>query len=574
MAAAGLVVVMAVGLFAFQAFQARSALTTAADQAEQLQQQLIDGDSDEAQITLEDLQESARDARTASDGVLWTVGAWVPWLGRNVDAVTAVATEIDRVASEAAPPVIDLAGELDAKTFSPADGRVDLDAIERVAPAIAESRAALAASRERLDEIDAGSLLAPLRGPVGALQFKVDSVEQVASNADLAARLLPDMLGGDGTRRYLLLNQNNAEIRPTGGIAGSYAVITAKKGKVSLGLQGSIQDLPPLEKPVLPLTDDEVSAFPSTLATDIRDVNITPDFPRTAQLAQALVERGFDVTLDGVVTIDPVAVSYLLGGTGPVDLGSGVVLDQDNAVTALLHSVYTQIQDTEDQDDFFELVNDEVFDAFTSGQGSPTTVLSSFVRAVQENRVSFWADRDSEQELIAPTALSGALLPDDGRTPQVGIYFSDAASTKMEYFLGYDTTIKADRCLDDDRQALTTTTTMTSSAPADAANISEFVTGRGTFVPRGLMRLNVRLFAPHGGSFTSVELDGRPVSPSAVTFEGRGMARVEVVLRPGQARTLTSTLTSGPGQVGDPQFATTPGIASLRNDYTVPSACG
>lgn len=288
----GFIAVIVVGLFSYQAFQARVALTAAASQAELLQQQLIAGESDEAQITLNDLQESARDARTASDGVLWTVGAWVPWLGRNVDAVTVVAAEIDRVATEAAPPVVDLAGELNAKTFSPTDGSIDLDAIERVAPAIAQSHAVLEASQDRLGEIDPTSLIGPLRGAVGALKSKVDAGESVASNADLAARLLPDLLGGDGARQYLLLNQNNAEIRPTGGIAGSFAVITAENGKISLGTQGSIQDLPPVDEAVLPLTDDEKNAFPSTLATDLRDVNITPDFPRTAELGLSGHECG------------------------------------------------------------------------------------------------------------------------------------------------------------------------------------------------------------------------------------------------------------------------------------------
>ena len=502
-----------VGIFSFQAFQARAALTTAASQAELLQQQLVAGDSEEASTTLRDLQQSARDARSASDGPLWTIGGAVPWLGRNVDAVTTVAAEIDRVATVAAPPVVDLAGQLNAKTFSPTDGSIDLDAVVEAPPAIAKSRAALTESQDRLDEIDPGSLLAPLRGPVGALTFKVDAVESVARNADLAARLLPDVLGGDGTRRYLLLNQNNAEIRPTGGIAGSFAVITAKDGRITLGRQGSIQDLPPLSEPVLPLTEDEQAAFPSTLGTDIRDVNITPDFPRTAELAKALAERGFDVTIDGVVTIDPVAVGYLMAGTGPVDLGSGIVLDQDNVVTALLHTVYTQIDDTEQQDDFFELANDQIFDAFAQGQGDSTVVLAALVRGVQENRVSFWSDRDDEQDAIATTALSGALPVGEDDTPHVGIYLSDAASTKMEYFLTYDSSMQAANCLDGDRQVLTTTTTLTSNAPADAASLTPFVTGRGDFVPRGLMRLNVRLLAPARGHL-HLGAPGRPTGQS------------------------------------------------------------
>ena len=69
---------------------------------------------------------------------------------------------------------------------------------------------------------------------------------------------MPSMLGANGTRRYLLLVQNNAEIRPTGGIAGSFAILKADKGKLSMGKQGSIQDLLPFADPVLPMTTRRV----------------------------------------------------------------------------------------------------------------------------------------------------------------------------------------------------------------------------------------------------------------------------------------------------------------------------
>ncbi len=83
----------------------------------------------------------------------------------------------------------------------------------------------------------------PLRGPVSTIQTKIDDAKSAADSANLAAKLLPDMLGQKGTRRYLLLVQNNAEIRSTGGIPGSFAILKAKNGKLSMGFQGSYQDL-------------------------------------------------------------------------------------------------------------------------------------------------------------------------------------------------------------------------------------------------------------------------------------------------------------------------------------------
>ena len=567
------VVVVLSGVFTIQALQARNALDDAATQADVLRDQLVGGDTAGAASTLARLQDSAEDARSATDGPLWWTLAQVPWLGRNVEAVSVVSAEIERVADVAAPPVVDVADQINARTFSPTDGAIDVAAIGRLAAAVSTSHDALRDTAGRLAAIDTDSLVGPLRGPVGELTTKVDSVESVAQNADLAAELLPDLLGARGPRHYLLMNQNNAEIRSTGGIVGSFAVITADQGRVTLGTQGSIQDLPPLDEPLLPLTADELESFPSSIGTDIRDVNITPDFPRTAALAQSLVENRFDVDLDGVLSVDPVAVSHLLAGTGPIELDSGQILDEDNAVDLLLHDVYTDIDDIEAQDEFFEQANDRIFAAFVQGDGDPSAVLSALVQGIEENRITFWSDRASEQDLIAPTALSGAFAADDGPTPHVGVYLSDAASTKMEYFLDQDTTVLATRCLDGGRQELTTTTTLTSTAPADAASLAESVTGFGTFVPRGQMRLIMRLFAPYEGTVTSLALDGAQVPISDSAFRGRGLARVDFVLRPGQSHTVTTRIVTGAGQTGDPILTTTPGIASTDNDRSVPSAC-
>ena len=56
--------------------------------------------------------------------------------------------------------------------------------------------------------------------------------------ATLATRLLPAILGGDGSRRYILAMQNPAEARATGGIFGNWAELTAANGKLELGAQG------------------------------------------------------------------------------------------------------------------------------------------------------------------------------------------------------------------------------------------------------------------------------------------------------------------------------------------------
>jgi len=564
---------VAAAVFAWQARGVETSLRDAGEDASQLQARLIDGDSQGARLALTQLQGSTKEAHASVDGVLWRVGSSLPFLGEDIAAVRTIATELDRVADQAIPPIVDASGDVSASTFSPRDGRVGLDAIADVAPALEQAQKVLNQSHIAVNDINVDSLTRATRGPVQEAKSKIDQAAGAATNADLAARLLPGLLGADGPRRYLLLNQNNAEIRPTGGIPGSFAIITAADGELSLGDSGSIQDVPTLKKPVLPLTDDERSVFPNTLATDLRDINITPDFPRTAAIAQSLVEARLDITVDGVLSVDPVALSYLLDGTGPITLKNKFVLTQDNAVETLLNRVYVTFQDPAKQDRYFASATQSIFTAFSSGAGDPTATLKALVRGIEENRITFWSASEDEQELIGPTSLGGQYIGDDGNVPHVGVYLSDAASTKMEYYLDFDTEPVAVNCLAGERQVISTTTTLTSTAPDDSS-LPPSVTGTGDYVPRGSMRLNVRIFAPHDGKITSVRLGDTSLTVQSGQLDGRRVTNVSVLLAPGESKTVTANMTSGFGQIDRPIFTTTPGVESMRNDYSIRSACG
>lgn len=556
--------------FAIQASRASASLKLAASQAEVLQSQIVSGDDASAKVTLQELQRSTARAAQTTDGPIWKVGAKLPFLGKNVKAVQTVSRVAHDISTDALPPVVALSNQINVKTYSPRDGKIDIRAINQISPNVSAVVKALTAAQNRLQGVDPDSLLVPLRGPVSTIKDKIDGARSAADSADLAAKLLPDMLGQNETRRYLLLVQNNAEIRSTGGIPGSFAILKAKNGKLSMGFQGSYQDLKQFSEPVLQATKNEAVVFPPTLVTNILDTTVTPDFPRTAEIATAMVAKGLDTKVDGVISVDPVAMSYILAGTGPVDLQGGVVIDQNNAVDLLLNKTYMLIKDPDQQDSVFEIAARAIFDVVKEGRGEPRLVIDGLVKSARENRLMVWSSHQSEQALIMPSALSGTLSGNGGRVPHVGLYLGDAASTKMEYYLDYHTTMSADRCLRGNVQEISTTTELTSNAPA---KLPKSVTGDGKFTPRGTMRLVLRFYSPYAGGFTSVRVDGTKQTVYADTHRGRNVTKVLLTVHPQQTYKITTTMISGPNQDGDPVFSTTPGIDSSPNDVRVKSAC-
>jgi hypothetical protein len=567
-----LAVLVVIGVvFALQAVRAGSALRQAADQAQVLQDQVVAGDDLGARATLRGLRDSTSTAKQATDGAIWDVGTRIPFLGRNVAAVQTVSVVLDDVASQALPPIVDVSQKVDVNTFSPRGGKVDLVSIRRLRPAIAAADEALSSARSQLRAIDADSLLGPLRGPVSSVKDNIDSAQSAASSADIAAQLMPVMLGQDEKRSYLLMIQNNAEIRATGGIAGAFAIVSARQGKLSMGRQGSIQDLLPFKSPVTAMTADEMTVFTDQLVTDLRDVNVTPDFPRTGEITRAMVSKGLGVDVDGVISVDPVALSHILAGTGPVVLDDGTTIDENNVVQTLLNTVYLTIADAAAQDDVFASAARTIFDVVKAGSSPPRPIIAGMARAADENRLMVWSAHPEEQAALRPTGLSGAFAGDAGTTPHVGIYFGDGAASKMEYYLEYSSSVVATRCLSGGVQEITTTTDVTSNAPP---GLPITVTGPESSVARGDMRLFAWLYTPFGGRFSDISIDGEKQVINDATLNGRAETTVGFTLQPGQSRIITTTMTSGSGQTGNGVFSTTPGVQPTPNDTTIESACG
>jgi hypothetical protein len=564
------VVGAAVVVFAVQAYRASTSLDRAASQAEKLQTQVVDGDSGAARATLRDLRRSTARAHDATDGPLWAVAAKVPWMGRNVSAVRVVAATLDDVAAQALPPIVDVSDQLNASAFSPQDGKINLATIQAIGPAVAAADQSLTAARSRLSAIDPSELVGRLRTPVETLREKIATAQKSAASADVAADLMPQMLGAGGERRYLLLIQNNAEIRATGGIAGAFAVISADRGRVAVERTGSIRDLPPFAAPVVGMTRDEKTIFLDQLVRDLRDVNVTPDFPRSAQIARAMAEKKLAIDVDGVMSIDPVALSHVLEGTGAVKVGDELTFDGTSAVKVLLNGVYRTYPDGLQQDEVFAGAARTIFETVTSGSADPRRVIEGLSRSVSEKRLMLWSKRSDEQQKIAATGIAGAFSRDDGASPHVGIYLGDATGSKMQYYLDYNTVVTAKQCLEGGRQEITTTTKLTSDAPK---GLPESITGNGELAPKGDMRMFAWLYAPHGGQFTKITLDGAPQTITTARLHGRPETTVEVLLARGQSRTLSTTVITGPDQEADGVFSTTPGVRTSGRDVKVPSAC-
>ncbi|AWB96011.1 hypothetical protein DCE93_10350 [Agromyces badenianii] len=528
--------------------------------ASQIQGEIGSADTAAASTTAASLAAHASKAAELTSDPIWRAAEVVPWAGGNLAAVREMSTELDRVASQVIVPLAGIAGSIDTTSLRSADGRIDLAPLVEARPVVGEAVIALEAASARIDAIDADAIIGPIADARSEFADAIDAASEAMTTLDRTVRILPEMLGADGPRNYLILFQNSAELRTGGGIIGALALVHTEDGRVTLIEQAASGDIGYSSEPVLPLPEAETVLFGNRLGTYIQNVTATPDFSLSGRLAAAMWARDRGTVVDGVIAVDPVGLSYVLGATGPVAVAGGGTLSEGDAVRALLVDTYERLDDDHAQDAFFASAAGAVFGALSSASIDPAVLIAAVTRIADEHRLAIWSAHDDEQAVLADTTLAGMQATQTSLGEQAyAVYLNDRSGGKMDAYLDVATSVEVADTRDDGRSEVELTVTMTSTAPPDAAvSLPRRTTNGGMFgVPPGVIATNVTVYSPPGAFDAGVSYDGAPVGYQSVNADGRIANNVAVDLAPGATATVVYRFVSAePGQVTPVAFAT------------------
>lgn len=134
------------------------------------------------------------------------------------------------------------------------------------------------------------------------------------------AEIAPGLAGMAGARTYLILVQNDDELRPTGGFITGVGLIEMHRGRVNLlGFEDAnvVDDYArkPYPAPPAPLGD-----YMGLGLWLLRDANWSPDFPTSARQAAYFFEYGREIPVDGVLALNQYALDLFMQGFGPVEV--------------------------------------------------------------------------------------------------------------------------------------------------------------------------------------------------------------------------------------------------------------
>lgn len=329
--------------------------------------------------------------------------------------------------------------------------RVVREAGALLGPILQKSENALALVRSGDVPVDSRDVFDKIRAALPAVRATLSELNALAES---------DVLGDRTPQRYLLVFQNNHELRPSGGFMGSFAVIEMRHGNVRVlrfpgggtyDAQGSL-----LLRHKAPAPLQLVNP-----RWEFQDTNWSPDFPTAAQTIERYFRAAGNESIDGVIAIDASVVERLLKLTGPIPMPSyKTTISAENFVTETQTQVeikYDKIENKPKQflADLMPLFGERLQQLMAT---QSATMIQTIADLVAEKHILVWL-KNSEAQLHAVTlGLAGKLEPLPSGYDGLAVVLANIAGGKTDQVV--KTTVDHAVALAADGQ-LTDTVTMT-----------------------------------------------------------------------------------------------------------------
>jgi Protein of unknown function (DUF4012) len=302
-------------------------------------------------------------------------------------------------------------------------GRVDTDRLPELAEPVGQIHEDLAATDAALAAIPGTGLLGRPISAVGkGFAGYVSALEQVTGALDTAMPVLPEALGADGPRNYLVTALNDAELFGSGGAPLSAFMVGVDKGLIEVpgATSGQLESKLSPRNPSIAwdhagqqpwYRDDQRYPFVNS--------NFHPDF-RTAStdMRRAWAALGYP-EVEGVITLDMGALVEILDWTGPVRTAGFGTIDAGNLIRRVLVDAY-RLYNTRAGVLQRHALNQQLTDAVASHVKSPPNLLPAMraaLAAIPPRHIQMSFDdpvlEQAVEELGAQAALqsgSGDLL--------------------------------------------------------------------------------------------------------------------------------------------------------------------
>jgi len=374
----------------------------------------------------------------------------------------------------------------------------------------------------------------PIRQQLVNLQIGLAGSKETLANIKPLLALLPKLLGEPDAQKYLLLFQNDAELRSTGGFMTAYAILDTFKGKITPQFSLDMYELDSRFGNRLPAPEPIKRFLPLVYNWHLRDMNLSPDFKASMDIFYPNYKEVAPIKdVNGIIAIDTdllVDLLNVLGEIGVADWGnySAKIVPECNCP-----QVVYKMEDFATRPTYYikdnrkGMIGPLMHSILLNVMNSPKKLWPKFMEIALENikekHLLFYFPDDPAMQQVAEAFNASGRIKD---------YSGDYFHLNDTNFGGAKSNLYVEQTVDqkieispDGKITKTVTIEYKNPEPPDDCNLES-----GGLCLNGILRDWVRLYVPEGSQV--VEVLGSDIDPKTDKDLGKTYIEAFIEVRP------------------------------------------
>lgn len=474
------------------------------------------------------------------------VGWYVADAKRGISAAVSGLSAADTLA-EAITPYADILGLKGQGTFLGGTAQERMASIvqtlSKVSPQLDAVGKDLKDARTQIDGIETWRYPNIIPGRPGKkiddVKKSIDQVETFLVDAKPLIDVLPDIMGQNKEKKYLVLIQNDKELRPTGGFITADAIFRVNRGNITSEGSEDIYTLDgTLRKQIT--APDPIQKYLQQGTLHLRDSNLSPDFVSSMNLFQDLYNSSSSKKeYDGIIAINTKFVLDMIDVLGPID-ALGTKFTNEKVDACACPQIIYELEKYADQPVAYEkdnrkgiigvLMSQMMSKTFSAPKSAWPGLIGTILSSLQQKDVLLYFKDAKSQSAVERVNFAGRVHNYNG--DYLSIIEANLGGAKSNLYIEE----KVKQQVKKDKNNLSETLTIDYKYPRRGDNCS--LERTGGLCLAGIYRDWIRIYVPKGSKLikssgaevpfkASEDLD-KTVFEGFFTVRPEGTARLEI----------------------------------------------
>jgi len=306
------------------------------------------------------------------------------------------------------------------------------DILKRGTGKASQALISIMAARDELKLIDQTILPEETRVKLIFVKEKIDAIVDSLNSVEKSFPAILKLLGDEKPHRYLILLQNNAEIRPAGGFIGSYILLDIDQGVIT---NMTVNDVYHLDDKFNEFVEPPEFLLPVMSTIEFRDSNYSPDFVFAGKRTAYMLEKEGGPAVDTVIAVNQSLLKEFLEITGPLQVGQlPEKMTAENYLPVLTYIIEGKIWGREDPKHVLKVMVPE-FKKTIMKTSNASQIMNVIYKAIQQKLILAYSKDAMVEALFDDFGISGRVKKTAEKEDYLSVINYSIGGNKTEPFI-------------------------------------------------------------------------------------------------------------------------------------------